>query len=227
MRDVHWIILHCTAGPQTQKPKNILAYWKSIGWKTPGYHFMIEADGTIHELVPIEKPSNGVKGFNAHSINISYIGGVVTAEDATPEMAKGTPIDNRTPQQRQAMQMLVEKYSSMFPKAVVQGHRDFSPDKNRNGIIEPAEWMKTCPSFSAKAWLQEIGFRTKIKQEFWTVTAETGVNIRTGAGTKFEKAAPALVKGTKVKRLGEVPGWIYVQVVGTSVLGWIHSSFVK
>ena len=31
----------------------------------------------------------------------------------------------------------------------VQGHRDYSPDKNGNGIIERFEWIKDCPCFNA------------------------------------------------------------------------------
>ena len=38
----------------------------------------------------------------------------------------------------------------LYPYAKIQGHRDFSPDKNHNGTIEPWEWIKDCPSFDAK-----------------------------------------------------------------------------
>ncbi len=37
-----------------------------------------------------------------------------------------------------------------YPDAIIQGHRDFSPDLNHNGIIEPKEWIRACPSFDAK-----------------------------------------------------------------------------
>ena len=42
--------------------------------------------------------------------------------------------------------MLKKKY----PKAVIQGHRDFSPDLNKDGKITPNEWIKLCPCFDAK-----------------------------------------------------------------------------
>jgi hypothetical protein len=38
----------------------------------------------------------------------------------------------------------------LYPYAKIQGHRDFSPDRNGNGTIEPEEWIKACPSFDAK-----------------------------------------------------------------------------
>lgn len=157
MRTIKYIVLHCTASPQTQTVQAILAYWKNVlGWKTPGYHHLIEPNGTVHDLVPIDKPSNGVAGYNSNSIHISYIGGVSTKE-THPLNAPGTPVDNRTPEQKAAMKVLVRKYRQMFPKAIIQGHRDFSPDKNRNGIIEPNEWIKACPSFSVKEWLKTVG----------------------------------------------------------------------
>jgi N-acetylmuramoyl-L-alanine amidase len=37
----------------------------------------------------------------------------------------------------------------LYPKAVILGHRDTSPDLNGNGIVEPCEWLKECPSFDA------------------------------------------------------------------------------
>ncbi|HEY0056275.1 MAG TPA: N-acetylmuramoyl-L-alanine amidase [Pedobacter sp.] len=166
MREIKYIVLHCTAGPQYQTVKDIVNYWKAdvpkgCGWKTPGYHFLISPDGIAHHLVPIEKLSNGVAGHNAHSINISYIGGVEVLKGKNakgdPINITGKPIDNRTAVQKQTMEVLVRKFHKMFPGAKILGHRDFSEDKNRDGIISPGEWMKACPSFSVNAWLQELG----------------------------------------------------------------------
>ena len=33
----------------------------------------------------------------------------------------------------------------------ILGHRDTSPDKNGNGIVEKCEWMKECPCFDVKS----------------------------------------------------------------------------
>jgi N-acetylmuramoyl-L-alanine amidase len=44
--------------------------------------------------------------------------------------------------------------SKKYPDAAILGHRDFSPDKNGNGIIEYFEWIKSCPSFDAADWLK-------------------------------------------------------------------------
>ena len=42
-----------------------------------------------------------------------------------------------------------QQLREQFPDAMICGHRDFSPDLNGDGIIEPWEWMKACPCFDA------------------------------------------------------------------------------
>lgn len=141
MRKINYLVVHCTASPQTQKVKDILNYWKvALGWKSPGYHVIVEPDGTAHELENIANPTNGVKGFNANSIHISYIGGVDS---------HGKAIDNRTERQKEVIRGYLVKWRKQFPKAKIQGHRDFSPDKNGNKRVDPWERIKECPSFDA------------------------------------------------------------------------------
>lgn len=88
MRTITHIVLHCTATPQSTTVASIQRYWKDIlKWKAPGYHHIILPSGQVVDLLPIDKVSNGVAGHNAHSIHISYFGGVD---------AKGRAVDNRT-----------------------------------------------------------------------------------------------------------------------------------
>ena len=130
MREIKYIAVHCTATPQTATVSSIQNYWKNVlKWKVPGYHFIIKSNGEVVQLLEIEKVSNGVKGFNSVSINISYIGGVDS---------QNKPIDNRTEAQKKALLDLLKKLKKQFPKAVIQGHRDFPGVK------------KACPSFDAK-----------------------------------------------------------------------------
>jgi N-acetylmuramoyl-L-alanine amidase len=137
MRRIDYIILHCTATPQATTIDSIQRYWKEkLGWKSPGYHFIIKADGTVVNLLPIDHPSNGVKGFNAHSINIAYIGGVDY---------NGKALDNRTNLQKRSQLDLIRNFLDVFPDAEVCGHRDFLTKGSPN-------W-KECPSFDVKSWL--------------------------------------------------------------------------
>lgn len=141
MRNIKYLVVHCTASPPTQKIKDILDYWRvALGWKYPGYHVIVDTEGGAHELQNIAEPANGVKGFNANSIHISYIGGVDV---------HGKAMDTRTPQQRETILRYLRDWKREFPRAKILGHRDFSPDKNGNGRVDPWERIKECPSFNA------------------------------------------------------------------------------
>lgn len=147
-RNIKYLVVHCTASPQKQRVSDILAYWKNVlGWRSPGYHVLVEPDGTAHELASIDEVTNGVKGFNSNSLHISYIGGV------DPD---GRPIDNRTPEQKATIIRYLKAWKAKFPKAKIQGHRDFSPDKNGNGRVDKWERIKECPSFDAKEEYKDL-----------------------------------------------------------------------
>lgn len=144
MREVNLIVVHCTGAPQTQSVEVIQNFWKkSLGWKSPGYHKLIEANGNVVTLASPEQMTNGVKGFNTKAYHISYIGG------------QGGK-DNRTEAQKKALEQEVRKAKELFPNARIVGHRDLSPDLNGDGIITQNEWTKECPSFEVKDWLKEI-----------------------------------------------------------------------
>lgn len=130
MRTINYIVIHCTATQPDVKIESIKRYWKeNLKWKNPGYHYMIKADGKIVNILPIDQVSNGVAGWNSQIINISYIGGIDKS---------GNPGDTRTEEQKKSMVKLLRELKSIFPKAKIQGHRDF-PNVH-----------KACPSFDAK-----------------------------------------------------------------------------
>jgi len=216
MRKVDWIVIHCTGAAANQTVASIERHWREVrGWRNPGYHRLITLDGTVHELAPYSAITNGVAGFNANAIHICYTGGV----DSFGRIA-----DTRTTKQKEALLQLVQEAAELFPEAVIQGHRDFSPDKNRNGVIEPEEWIKACPSFSVKKWLHEVNFRSHQRcRRYFTTT--TRVNIRAGAGVAFETVAPTLAAATRVQFLGCAADWLYVQVNG--VKGWVSAQFLQ
>jgi len=136
MRPIKYIAVHCTATPQTTTVESIKQYWKTqLGWKMPGYHFIVKADGQVVNLLPIEQVSNGVKGFNSVTINVCYIGGIDNNKK---------PTDNRTPQQKQGLLKILKELKQKFPKAIIQGHSQF-PNVN-----------KACPCFDAKKEYKDL-----------------------------------------------------------------------
>jgi N-acetylmuramoyl-L-alanine amidase len=132
-RAIKFIAVHCTASQPNATPEAILRYWRNhLGWKNPGYHLLIDVKGVVHRLLPFDQVSNGVRGFNNHTINISYIGGITK---------EGRPIDNRTAAQKKALLECINEAIewSENKNLIIQGHRDF-PNQN-----------KACPCFDAKA----------------------------------------------------------------------------
>jgi N-acetylmuramoyl-L-alanine amidase len=130
MREINYLIVHCTATQPDAKIKSIQNYWrKNLGWKSPGYHYIIKPDGEIVPLLSIDKISNGVAGYNSQIINISYIGGIDKS---------GKPKDTRTEEQKSSILKLLKDLKKRFPSVKIQGHRDFP------------KVAKACPSFDAK-----------------------------------------------------------------------------
>lgn len=159
MRFINYIVIHCSAGfgliPAIER-----FWYNTLKWKNPGYHIIIYEDGTIWYVTKDGSYSrdkskwfpqlitNGVAGFNTPSIHISYIGGV----DKTNV---NKALDTRTPEQKESILYSINnslnylKEYQEIKNIKILGHRDFSPDKNKNGIIEPWERIKECPSFNA------------------------------------------------------------------------------
>ena len=130
MREIKYLVIHCTATSQLAKVESIINYWKNnLGWSSPGYHALIEPSGKINRLQKDEFPTNGVAGYNKVSLHVSYIGGV---------NEKGRGLDNRTEAQKEAILGILKEWRAKYPNAIIQGHKDFPGVK------------KECPSFNAK-----------------------------------------------------------------------------
>jgi N-acetylmuramoyl-L-alanine amidase len=134
-RNIKYIVVHCTATPPNTTIESMKRFWKDVRkWgDTPGYHYIIERDGNIVQLLDESKNSNGVYMHNSSCINMSYIGGIDK---------DGKPIDNRSDMQKHAMFNKIVELTERYPGAEVLGHRDF-PDTH-----------KACPCFDVKEWLK-------------------------------------------------------------------------
>lgn len=145
MRKIERIFVHCTAGSQKTTLKQLENEFKAKGWKSPGYHYVVFPDGKIEQMLDESKVSNGVRGFNSTSINVSYVGGVDS---------KLKPIDNRTEAQKASLIKILTELKSRYPEAKIMGHRDVWGK-------DPKKWQKWCPCFDAEAEYAEIG---KVKE---------------------------------------------------------------
>jgi hypothetical protein len=141
-RAIDGIVIHCSATPEGRDvtAATVRGWHLGKGWDDIGYHFFIRIDGTIEVGRPLARAGAHVAGFNARTIGICYAGGCD---------AGGKPKDTRTPAQKAALVHLLTELRGRWPNASIKGHRDYSPDRNQSGSIEPNEWIKACPSFDA------------------------------------------------------------------------------
>lgn len=164
MSKLQYLVIHCTATPEGREVTGAdIRRWHTSpvsaggrGWKQVGYTDLFKLDGTVERLVSNNEDANvdsweitnGAQGFNTISRHIVYAGGVDK---------EGNAKDTRTEAQKKALKKYVIDFHRRFPDVKIVGHRDLSPDKNGNGIIEPSEWIKACPSFEVSEWLKSIG----------------------------------------------------------------------
>lgn len=143
------IVVHCTATRAWQDfgADDIRRMHKAQGWSDIGYHYVVRLDGTVENGRDVDVIGAHVSGYNAHSIGVVYVGGLDN---------QGKAKDTRTENQKHALRQLLLNLRELYPNANISGHRDFSPDKNGNGIVEPNEWVKQCPCFDAKEEYRDI-----------------------------------------------------------------------
>lgn len=137
------IVIHCSATRAWQDftADDLRRMHKAQGWSDIGYHYVVRIDGTVENGRDVDIIGAHVQGHNKHSIGVCYIGGLDN---------QGKEKDTRTDNQKLALLNLLMDLKKIYPNAKISGHRDFSPDKNGNGIVEPFEWHKKCPCFDAK-----------------------------------------------------------------------------
>lgn len=144
------LVVHVTATPPSRDigVAEVRKMHLAQGWSDIGYNDLIRRDGRLEEGRGVGAIGAHVAGFNSIAYGISMVGGINAA---------GQPENNATPQQMATLERRLREVAAMYPGAGVCGHRDLSPDRNGNGIIEPGEWLKACPCFDAIPWAASKG----------------------------------------------------------------------
>jgi len=130
MREIDKIIIHCSATREGQDVSvDTIRRWHIVerGWSDIGYHYVIGLDGSIHKGRLNSVQGAHTKGHNKNSLGICYVGGC--DKDLKPK-------DTRTDAQKRSFYILIEGLKSIYPKAKIHGHNEFSD--------------KYCPSFNVK-----------------------------------------------------------------------------
>jgi N-acetylmuramoyl-L-alanine amidase len=140
------IVLHCSATKPSQDiGADTIAEWHiSRGFGGIGYHFVIRRNGALEAGRPLEDIGAHVAGHNSNSVGVCMVGGL----DDQGRSFSNSP-DQYTGEQWVTVNAVIDFLRALYPAAKVCGHRDLSPDLNRDGRIEPSEWLKTCPGFDA------------------------------------------------------------------------------
>ncbi len=123
-----------------------------------GYHYVIDLSGDVVSGRSENEVGAHAAGFNANSIGICMVGGSEREGRFTPAQWKAL-----------AKLVLLVAHVHRVPLTAPQrignagaftlvngvcGHRDVSPDSDRDGKVEPHEWLKTCPGFDVQDWLR-------------------------------------------------------------------------
>ena len=63
MRDILYLVVHCTATPHETTIASIKRHWKEVlGWKSVGYHKIIQANGNIETLANDDQSPTELQG---------------------------------------------------------------------------------------------------------------------------------------------------------------------
>lgn len=138
MRKITDIFVHCSATPVNKEftALSIIKMHQSpppagLGWKNPGYHYVIERSGQVVRILSEEKIANGAKGYNSHSVHVCLIGGL---------NAQMKSENNFTKYQFAALVKLLKSLKEKYG-ARIRGHNEVA--------------AKDCPCFNVQAFIKE------------------------------------------------------------------------
>jgi N-acetylmuramoyl-L-alanine amidase len=147
-RACHTLIWHCTATPEGKEftRAQIKAMHLLRGFTDIGYHKLIHLDGSVSDGRSEDREGAHVSGHNRGTLGYSYVGGLNSS---------GSPKDTRTAAQRATMVRLTKEAIDKYQLRMVCGHRDLSPDRDHDGVVEPFEFVKSCPCYDV---IPELGY---------------------------------------------------------------------
>ena len=74
MRTIDLIVIHCSSTRENYAltEQALEASHRLIGFDGTGYHFYVRRDGRILATRPVSKVGAHVRGYNAHSVLVSF-----------------------------------------------------------------------------------------------------------------------------------------------------------
>lgn len=114
-----------------------------------GYHHVITCGCGTFPGRSLDEPGAHAVNYNANSLGICLTGTDAYTRyqwEKLAELVKWLANTHRIP-----LQPPVRVGGRL--RDGICGHRDLSPDRDGDGIVEPFEWLKTCPGFDVATWL--------------------------------------------------------------------------
>lgn len=135
-KETEKIVIHCTATRADQEVNaDIVKKWHiQRGFRTIGYHFLINRDGEVETGRDIEEVGAHAYGHNSTSIGVALAGGLDP---------NGKSDANYTDIQWDILRELIEDLVEQYPGVEIVGHNELS--------------KKDCPCFDVQKWRDENG----------------------------------------------------------------------
>jgi N-acetylmuramoyl-L-alanine amidase len=171
-RTINKIVIHCSATPngRPNTAADINAWHKARGFKRSsqyvrvfssdlpniGYHVVIETDGKIVYGRHLEEVGAGVVGHNKNAVHVLMMG---------TDQYSSYQWDSLKKSLIYLASQIYGKGTDSIKNALailkmigidICGHRDLSPDKDGDGQVEKHEWLKTCPGFDVRTWVDNL-----------------------------------------------------------------------
>lgn len=133
-RTIKGLFVHSTATKASRKVSaDDIWQWhvKENGWASWGYHFLIQRDGTLVTLRPMNKNGAHTSRYNSGTVGIVMAGGISDTHN---------PKANFTRAQFRTLRKFTDDFKEAYPDAFIKGHRDVA--------------NTACPSFQVGHWLE-------------------------------------------------------------------------
>jgi N-acetylmuramoyl-L-alanine amidase len=140
---IELVVVHCSATPNGKAftAKDIHQMHLDRGFAGIGYHKVILVDGVVEMGRPEYWIGSHAANFNEGSLGICLIG-----------------TDSFSLEQLESLRLELKTYKLKFGASLkIVGHRDLSPDLNKDGKITKNEWIKLCPGFDVAQYLKNNG----------------------------------------------------------------------
>ena len=116
---IRYLIVHYTATDpqcQTYTPTMLEYDHRSRGWQGAGYHFYATTSGELYQLRGLQEVGAHCRGYNRQSLALAYEGGY--------DCISGMAWNSLNQAQRTALQEVIDILHTLFPDALLRGHRD-------------------------------------------------------------------------------------------------------